>query len=242
MTVQDVTSLSPASAAVGAALASLRAGRPVLVADAADREDEGDVVLAAELATPEWVGWAVRHSSGMLCVPMPPERAAALELPRMVERNEDLLLTDYTVSCDAASGVTTGISAADRARTARVLADPASTPGDLIRPGHVFPLRARPGGVLERPGHTEAAVDLCRLAGLAPVGIISELVEDDGSMSRWDQVVELGRRFDLPVLTIADLRAHLSAAQGQDGRSGADGTDQQHHHQHHQDQNEGDQA
>ncbi|NAZ76644.1 3,4-dihydroxy-2-butanone-4-phosphate synthase [Kineococcus sp. T13] len=205
-----------AAGALAAALQALRAGRPVLVTDAADRENEGDAVLAAELATPEWIGWTVRHTSGMLCAPMPAERAEALGLPRMVERNEDSLRTDYTVSCDAASGVSTGISAADRARTARVLADPASAPGDLVRPGHVFPLRARPGGVLERAGHTEAAVDLCRLAGLEPVAIIAELVEDDGSMSRWEQVVELGRRDDLPVLTIAELRAHLSAA----GRGG----------------------
>ncbi len=202
---------SPA-AAVEAALAALRRGEPVLVTDDAEREDEGDAVLSAALATPEWIGWTVRHTSGMLCAPMPAERADALGLPRMVERNEDSLRTDYTVSCDAAAGVTTGISAADRARTARVLADPASAPGDLVRPGHVFPLRARPGGVLERPGHTEAAVDLCRLAGLPPVAVIAELVEDDGSMSRWEQVTELGRRHGLPVLTIADLRAHLRAA------------------------------
>jgi 3,4-dihydroxy 2-butanone 4-phosphate synthase/GTP cyclohydrolase II len=197
---------------IAAALDALRAGKPVLVTDDEDRENEGDVILSAELATPEWVGWTVRHTSGLLCAPMPAERADALRLPRMVERNEDSYRTDYTVSCDAAVGVTTGISAADRARTARVLADPASAPADLIRPGHVFPLRARPGGVLERPGHTEAAVDLCRLAGLAPVGIISELVEDDGSMSSWKQIVALGEQFALPVLTIADLRVHLSSA------------------------------
>jgi len=212
-----VTATTGVSGAVQAALEALRAGRPVLVTDDADREDEGDVVLAAELVTREWLGWTVRHTSGLLCVPMPAERAAALELPPMVERNEDSRRTDYTVSVDAAVGVTTGISAADRARTARVLADPAATPGDLVRPGHVFPLRARPGGVLERPGHTEAAVDLCTLAGLAPVGVIAELVEDDGSMSRWPQVTELGRRFQLPVLTIHDLRAHLAAAGGTTG-------------------------
>jgi 3,4-dihydroxy 2-butanone 4-phosphate synthase/GTP cyclohydrolase II len=212
-----VTATTGVPAAVAAALESLRAGRPVLVTDDADREDEGDVVLAAELVTPEWLGWTVRHSSGLLCVPLSAERAAALELPPMVERNEDSRRTDYTVSVDAAVGVTTGISAADRARTARVLADPAATPGDLVRPGHVFPLRARPGGVLERPGHTEAAVDLCTLAGLAPVGVIAELVEDDGSMSRWPQVTELGRRTQLPVLTIHDLRAHLAAAGGTSG-------------------------
>jgi len=207
-----VSAATDVARSVEAALESLRAGRPVLVTDDADREDEGDVVLAAELVTPEWLGWTVRHTSGLLCVPMSAERAAALELPPMVERNEDSRRTDYTVSVDAAAGVTTGISAADRARTARVLADPAATPGDLVRPGHVFPLRARPGGVLERPGHTEAAVDLCTLAGLAPVGVIAELVEDDGTMSRWPQVTELGRRHELPVLTIHDLRAHLAAA------------------------------
>ncbi|NAZ81272.1 3,4-dihydroxy-2-butanone-4-phosphate synthase [Kineococcus sp. R8] len=212
-----MTAATDVSAAVAAALESLAAGRPVLVTDDADREDEGDVVLAAELVTPEWLGWTVRHTSGLLCVPMSAARAAELELPPMVARNEDSRRTDYTVSVDAAVGVTTGISAADRARTARVLADPASTAGDLVRPGHVFPLRARPGGVLERPGHTEAAVDLCRLAGLAPVGVIAELVEDDGSMSRWPQVTELGRRHSLPVLTIHDLRAHLAAAGGTTG-------------------------
>ena len=212
-----MTATTDVPAAVAAALESLRAGRPVLVTDDADREDEGDVVLAAELVTPEWLGWTVRHTSGLLCVPMSAERAAALELPPMVERNEDSRRTDYTVSVDATAGVTTGISAADRARTARVLADPAARPGDLVRPGHVFPLRARPGGVLERPGHTEAAVDLCTLAGLAPVGVIAELVEDDGSMSRWPQVTELGRRSQLPVLTIHDLRAHLAAAGGTPG-------------------------
>ncbi|WP_036962054.1 3,4-dihydroxy-2-butanone-4-phosphate synthase, partial [Promicromonospora kroppenstedtii] len=146
------------------ALAELAAGRPVLVADDAGRENEVDVVLAAGVATQQWVAWTVRHSSGYLCAPMPAHRADALELPLMVERTEDPLRTAYTVSVDAV-GVSTGISAADRALTMRVLGDPASVAGDLIRPGHVLPLRARPGGVLERPGHTEAAVDLVRLAG-----------------------------------------------------------------------------
>ncbi|GAB7189746.1 hypothetical protein NUM3379_04520 [Kineococcus sp. NUM-3379] len=199
--------------ALAAALESLRAGRPVLVADAGDREDEGDVVLAAELATPEWVGWTVRHTSGMLCAPMTAERAAALALPPMVERNEDSLRTDYTVSVDAAAGISTGISAADRARTLRVLADPAATPGDLVRPGHVFPLRARPGGVLERPGHTEASVELCRMAGLQPVAVIAELVNDDGSMARREQVLALGRRFALPFVTIEELAGYLAATE-----------------------------
>lgn len=165
---------------VEAALEALRAGRPALVLDSEQRENEGDVVLAAETATEQWLAWTVRHSSGYLCAPMTPEAADRLELPLMVERNRDPRRTAYTVSVDAASGVTTGISAGDRLRTVQVLADPAAAPHDLVRPGHVLPLRARPGGVLTRPGHTEAAVDLARLAGLAPVGVIGELVHDDG--------------------------------------------------------------
>ena len=189
------------------ALAALRAGRPVLVTDAADREDEGDVVLAAETATAEWMGWTIRHTSGFVCAPMADARADALALPLMVADNADPLRTAYTVTVDAARGVTTGISAADRAHTVRTLADPGSGPGDLTRPGHVVPLRAKPGGVLERPGHTEAAVDLCRLAGLQPVGAIGELVRDDGSMMRLPEVLELGARHGLPVLSIEQLVA-----------------------------------
>ncbi|MFI9486220.1 3,4-dihydroxy-2-butanone-4-phosphate synthase [Promicromonospora sp. NPDC052451] len=194
------------------ALAELAAGRPVLVADDAGRENEVDVVLAASTATPEWVAWTVRHSSGYLCAPMPADRADALGLPLMVERSEDPRTTAYTVSVDAATGVTTGISAADRARTLRVLGDPATGPRDLIRPGHVLPLRARPGGVLERTGHTEAAVDLVRLAGgpqasLGEVGAIAELVRDDGAVMRLPEAEELARQTGLVVLTVADLVA-----------------------------------
>ncbi|PWJ55355.1 3,4-dihydroxy 2-butanone 4-phosphate synthase / GTP cyclohydrolase II [Quadrisphaera granulorum] len=197
------------------ALAALRCGHPVLVLDDDDRENEGDVILAASLATPQWVAWTVKHGSGLLCAPLPAALADSLGLPDMVERNEDSLRTAYTVTVDAASGVTTGISAADRARTARVLADPASGPADLIRPGHVLPLRARPGGVLERRGHTEAAVDLCRLAGLPPVAIITELVDlddPDGDMLRGPAVVALGAAHGLPVITIEQLAAHLRSA------------------------------
>lgn len=194
------------------AIEALRTGRPVLVADSPDRENEADVVLAAGSATPEWIAWTIRHSSGYLCAPMPSERADALDLPLMVPYSEDPRRTAYTVTVDAARGVTTGISAADRARTLRVLADPGSGPVDLIRPGHVLPLRAVPGGVLHRAGHTEAAVDLCRLAGLAPVGAIAELVNDDGSMMRLPQVAVVSERDGLVLLTIADLiawrRAH----------------------------------
>jgi 3,4-dihydroxy 2-butanone 4-phosphate synthase / GTP cyclohydrolase II len=189
------------------ALAALRAGRPVLVTDAADRENEGDVILAAETLTEEWMAWTIRHTSGFVCAPMPASLADELDLPLMVRDNADPLRTAYTVTVDARSGVTTGISAADRAHTIRTLAEPGCRAGDLIRPGHVLPLRARPGGVLERPGHTEAAVDLCRLAGLAPVAAIGELVRDDGSMMRLPEVLDLARRHDLPVLSIDQLIA-----------------------------------
>ena len=190
---------------VRAALAALRAGRPVLVVDGADRESEGNVVLAAEHATPEWVAWTVRHTSGLLCAPMPDEVADRLDLPAMVRDNQDRRGTAYTVTVDARAVTGTGISAADRAQTVRTLADPASVPVDLLRPGHVLPLRARPGGVLERPGHTEAAVDLCRLAGLRPVALIAEVVADDGSMAREPDLAALSAEHDLPLITIAEL-------------------------------------
>lgn len=190
-----------------AALRALREGRPVLVADDADRENEVDVVLAAATATERWVAWTVRHSSGYLCAPLPAHRAEALELPLMVEDSQDPRRTAYTVSVDARHGISTGISAADRAATARVLADPATTAADLVRPGHLLPLRAVPGGVLERPGHTEAAVDLCVLAGLAPVAVIAELVQDHGPMMRTTEAQELARREGLVLLTIHDLMA-----------------------------------
>ena len=189
------------------ALDALRAGRPVLVADSPDRENEADIVLAAQSATPEWIGWTIRHSSGYLCAPMTGARADALELPLMVPNSQDPRRTAYTVTVDAAHGVSTGISAADRAVTLRVLADPATGPVDLIRPGHVLPLRAVPGGVLRRAGHTEAAVDLCRLAGLEPVGAIAELVNDDGTMTRLPEAAALAADEGLVLLTIEDLIA-----------------------------------
>ncbi|MFI8527806.1 3,4-dihydroxy-2-butanone-4-phosphate synthase [Promicromonospora sukumoe] len=189
------------------AVAELAAGRPVLVADDAGRENEVDVVLAAGTATEQWVAWTVRHSSGYLCAPMPARRADALELPLMVPNTEDPLRTAYTVSVDAV-GVSTGISAADRALTLRVLGDPASGARDLIRPGHVLPLRARAGGVLERPGHTEAAVDLVRLAGVAgEVGGIAELVRDDGAVMRLPEALALAEEHGLVLLTVSDLVA-----------------------------------
>jgi 3,4-dihydroxy 2-butanone 4-phosphate synthase/GTP cyclohydrolase II len=199
------TALSPMTEVLDA----LRSGRPVIVADAENRENEGDAILAAELATPEWIAWMVRHTSGFLCAPMTPETSDRLGLPRMVERNEDSLRTDYTVTVDASSGITTGISASDRAETFRRLADPASTPQSFIRPGHVLPVRAVAGGVRVRPGHTEATVDLLTLAGLTPVGVIGEIVADDGGMMRLPGLLGLGAEAGLPVTTIAALIDYL---------------------------------
>ncbi|MFK4762014.1 GTP cyclohydrolase II [Microbacterium sp. ZW T5_45] len=192
------------------ALEALRAGRPVLVADDENRENEGDVILSAELATPEWVAWTVRWSSGFICAPMPTDLADSLNLQPMVAASEDARSTAYTVSVDAAHGVTTGISAHDRAHTLNVLANPESVPTDLIRPGHVLPLRAVDGGVRERSGHTEAAVDLMKLAGLRPVGAIAEVVAEDGSMMRLPGLIGLGARDGVPVITIEQLIAHLN--------------------------------
>jgi 3,4-dihydroxy 2-butanone 4-phosphate synthase/GTP cyclohydrolase II len=189
------------------ALDHLRQGRPIIVVDDEARENEGDIVLAADLATPEWVGWAIRHSSGYLCAPMPSDWADRLSLPLMVRDNEDPRRTAYGVSVDAASGVSTGISASDRTRTLRVLAHPNSQPTDLIRPGHILPLRASTGGLLERPGHTEATVALLAMAGLQPVGMIGEVVGDDGELLRLPELLELGKKEGVPVITIEQLIA-----------------------------------
>ena len=192
-------------ATISEALEHLRQGRPVIVVDDEARENEGDIVLSAELASPEWVGWTIRHSSGYLCAPMTGEWADRLELPVMVEKSQDPRGTAYTISVDAAEGVSTGISASDRARTLRVLADPSSNPSDLIRPGHVLPLRAVNGGLMERAGHTEATVALMELAGLTPVGMIGEVVGDDGELMRLPELLELGEREGVPVITIGEL-------------------------------------
>lgn len=187
-------------------LDALRAGKPVIVADDEGRENEGDAIMAAQFATQEWIAWMVRHTSGYLCAPMPNSVADRLELPLMTERNQDPRSTAYTISVDAADRSTsTGISASDRAHTLRVLAEPTSTPDSLHRPGHILPLRAVDGGVRERPGHTEATVDLMRLAGLSPVGVIGELVEDSGEMMRLPALIALGERAGLPVTTVAAL-------------------------------------
>ena len=191
------------------ALDALRAGKPVIVADDENRENEGDVILSAQLATPDWLAWTIRYSSGFLCAPMPADWADRLDLPPMVAVNEDSRGTAYTVSVDAADRVSTGISAADRAHTLNVLADPESTPSSVIRPGHILPLRAVDGGVRERAGHTEAAVELMKLAGLAPVGAIGEVVAEDGSMMRLPGLLEMGEREGIPVITIEQLIAYL---------------------------------
>jgi 3,4-dihydroxy 2-butanone 4-phosphate synthase/GTP cyclohydrolase II len=191
------------------ALDALRAGRPVIVVDDESRENEGDVVLAGQFASQEWLAWLVRNSSGFICAPMTNEIADRLELPVMVPDNEDPRGTNYTVSVDAANRMSTGISAADRAHTLRVLAGLDSVPSDLHRPGHIMPLRAVDGGVRERDGHTEATVDLLKLAGLVPVGAISEIVADDGEMMRLPGLLALGQRDDVPVITIAALIEYL---------------------------------
>ncbi|KAA9111294.1 GTP cyclohydrolase II [Microbacterium rhizomatis] len=197
-------------ATIPEALDALRAGRPVIVADDENRENEGDVILSAELATPEWIAWTVRWSSGFICAPMPADWADRLDLPPMVAMNEDARGTAYTVSVDAADRKnSTGISASDRAHTLNVLADPASTPGSVIRPGHILPLRAVDGGVRERGGHTEAAVELMKLAGLKPVGAIAEVVAEDGGMMRLPGLIELGERDGVLVITIEQLIAYL---------------------------------
>lgn len=192
-------------ALVERALAELERGKPVLVCDSHDREDEADFIMSAERATVEWVAWGIRHSSGYLCAPMQSSKADALNLPLMVPHSQDPRRTAYTVSVDAAQGVTTGISAADRHHTLQVLSRADAGPEDFIRPGHVLPLRAVPGGVLHRPGHTEAAVDLCRLAGLEPVAVIAELVNDDGTMMRQGDASALAATEGLTLMTIADL-------------------------------------
>ncbi|MCW4464519.1 3,4-dihydroxy-2-butanone-4-phosphate synthase [Glutamicibacter sp. MNS18] len=187
------------------ALAAMAAGRAVVVVDDEDRENEGDIIFAAQFATPELMGFTIRYSSGVICVPMGAERADELGLAPMVGINQDAKGTAFTVSCDAAEGISTGISAADRALTARLLAAPDTTARQLSRPGHIFPLRANERGVLARRGHTEAAVDLCVGAGLEPVGVLVEIVHDDGSMMRLDDLRGFAAEHDLPLISIEDL-------------------------------------
>jgi 3,4-dihydroxy 2-butanone 4-phosphate synthase / GTP cyclohydrolase II len=202
---------APASAALNSVaemLAELRAGRMVIVMDDEDRENEGDLIMAAEHATAEAVAFMIRHTSGIICVPMDETALARLDLPQMVPVNSESQRTAFTVSVDLRHGTTTGVSSLDRAATIRALASSASSPGDFARPGHIFPLRSRRGGVLVRAGHTEAAVDLCRLAGLTPIGVLCEVMNDDGSMARRPQLQEFARAHGLRIGTIADLIRH----------------------------------
>jgi 3,4-dihydroxy 2-butanone 4-phosphate synthase/GTP cyclohydrolase II len=196
-------------AEIPAALAALSEGKPVIVVDNESRENEGDLIIAAQFATQEWLAFMIRNTSGFICAPMTHEIADRLELPLMVLDNQDPLQTAYTVTVDAADRFSTGISAADRAHTLRVLADFDSTPTSLNRPGHILPLRALDGGVRARAGHTEAAVDLLKLAELIPVGAIGEITKDDGEMMRLPELIEFGEREGLPVITIAALIDYL---------------------------------
>jgi 3,4-dihydroxy 2-butanone 4-phosphate synthase/GTP cyclohydrolase II len=189
-------------------IAEIRAGRMVIVVDDADRENEGDLVMAAEKVTPEAVNFMAMHGRGLICVPITTDRAEQLGLQRMVADNRESQRTDFTVSVDAARGVTTGISAADRATAIRILADPATTPDDLVQPGHIFPLRAKQGGVLRRAGHTEAAADLATLAGLRPAGVLCEILHDDGTMARLPELQRFRRKHGLKLCTIRDLIAY----------------------------------
>jgi 3,4-dihydroxy 2-butanone 4-phosphate synthase/GTP cyclohydrolase II len=197
------------SSSVRSAIAALTAGDAVLVVDSEDREDEGDLIMAAEAATPELVAFFLQHTSGVICAALTGDRLDELALPLMVQDNTEAQGTAFTVSVDVADGTTTGVSASDRSRTVRALADRAYAAADFVRPGHVFPLRAREFGVLERAGHTEAAVDLARLAGVSPAGVLCEVVTPDKSaMARRPELGRLARRYGLPLVTIADLVRH----------------------------------
>ncbi|WP_372736701.1 3,4-dihydroxy-2-butanone-4-phosphate synthase, partial [Nocardioides sp.] len=187
------------------AVADIAAGKAVVVVDDESRENEGDIIFAASKATPELMAFTIRHSSGVICVPMPGAMLDRLEIPLMTPHNRDKMRTAYTISVDARDGVTTGISAADRAHTARVLADSATEPWELTRPGHVFPLRYREGGVLARRGHTEAAVDLAQMAGLTPAGVLVEVVNDDGTMMRAPELRAFCDEHGLAMISIEDL-------------------------------------
>ncbi|MGZ5487252.1 MAG: bifunctional 3,4-dihydroxy-2-butanone-4-phosphate synthase/GTP cyclohydrolase II [Candidatus Aminicenantales bacterium] len=193
------------TASVETALEAVRAGRMIIIIDDEDRENEGDLMVAAEKVTPEIVNFMARHGRGLICLPLTRERLEELQLPLMVNENTARFQTAFTVSIDAKECVTTGISARDRARTVLAAIDPATKPDDLARPGHIFPLQALEGGVLARAGQTEASVDLARMAGLTPAGVICEVMNEDGSMARRPELEEVSRRFGIPILTIADL-------------------------------------
>jgi 3,4-dihydroxy 2-butanone 4-phosphate synthase / GTP cyclohydrolase II len=195
------------------AIAAIRSGEMIIVVDDEDRENEGDLIMAAQHITPEKVNFLTKHGRGLICVPMPSERMQKLQLAPMVRVNTALHGTKFTVSVDAVKGTTTGISAQDRAVTIKTLVDAESYPEDLGRPGHIFPIEAMPGGVLTRAGHTEASVDLCRLAGLEPFGVLCEILDEDGSMARRDRLMEMTREFNLPIVSVEELIKYRHATE-----------------------------
>ena len=201
---------------IEATVAAIARGEMVIVVDDEDRENEGDLMMAADAVTPEAVAFMMNHARGLICAPMTPERLGALDIPLMVARNEDTMQTAFTVSVDLAEGISTGISAPDRAKTLRALASGESGPRDFRRPGHIFPLRAVPGGVLARRGHTEAAIDLARLAGRAPCGVICEIAMDNGEMARLPDLMRFAIRHGLCIASIEDLAQYL--IERQDGQ------------------------
>jgi len=190
---------------IEAVVTDLKRGKMVIVVDDADRENEGDLVMAAQFVTPAAINFMAKHGRGLICVPTTGERLQQLGIERMVKQNREVFRTDFQVSVDAAHGITSGISAGDRAKTIEVMASPTALPDDLVQPGHVFPLRAKSGGVLQRAGHTEAAVDLVHLAGARPIGVICEIMNDDGTMARLPALLKFAKKHKLKICTIADL-------------------------------------
>ena len=197
-----------------AAIAAIKAGEGVLIVDDEDRENEGDLIYAAETITPKQMALLIRECSGIVCLCLTDEMADALELEPMVKNNTNKNHTAFTVTIEAAEGVTTGVSASDRVTTIRAAIAPDAKPSDLNRPGHIFPLRARPGGVLERRGHTEVTCDLCRLAGLTPAGVLCELTNEDGTMARLPQIADFARKHGMPLATVEDIAQYRMDLEG----------------------------
>ena len=197
-----------------AAIAAIKAGQGVLIVDDEDRENEGDLIYAAETITPQQMALLIRECSGIVCLCLTDEKADALQLEPMVKNNTNKNGTAFTVTIEAARGVTTGVSAADRVTTIRAAIAPNAKPSDLNRPGHIFPLRARPGGVLERRGHTEVTCDLCRLAGLTPAGVLCELTNEDGTMARLPQIADFARKHGMPLATVEDIAQYRMELEG----------------------------
>src|SRR6266516_6409120 len=203
-----IRSMSQAFNSIESVIADLQGRKMVIVVDDADRENEGDLIMAAQFVSSEAVNFMAKYGRGLICAPTTSERLQQLGIEGMVKQNREVFKTDFQVSVDAARGITTGISAADRAETIKILADPTAVPEDLVQPGHVFPLRARPGGVLQRAGHTEAAVDLVKLASCRPVGVICEILSEDGSMARLPELVDFAKKHGLKICAIEELIKH----------------------------------